>query len=102
MASTLPGFARGESPRGRGSMLSSTQMKPNVRRRPPLLVALSLAALGCGPCGFQQDPGLKVVVPAMPTTLDWSTSDPTSWVNYPVMLATQKGLTALDPATHEV
>lgn len=40
---------------------------------------------------------MKVVVPAMPTTLDWSTSDPSSWVNYPVMLATQKGLTSLTP-----
>lgn len=65
-------------------------------------MAVCLAMLGCGPCGFQRNPGLKVVVPAMPSTLDWSTSDPTSWVNYPVMLATQKGLTALDPATHEV
>jgi peptide/nickel transport system substrate-binding protein len=49
----------------------------------------------CGPCGFQPDPGIKVVVPAMPTTLDWSFSDPASWSNYPVMLATQKGLTTL-------
>jgi oligopeptide transport system substrate-binding protein len=61
-------------------------------RRAVLLGSL-LAA--CGPCGFQPDPGVKVVVPAMPSTLDWSTSDPTSWVNYPVMLATMKGLTQL-------
>jgi len=61
-------------------------------RRAALLGSL-LAA--CGPCGFQPDPGVKVVVPAMPSTLDWSTSDPTSWVNYPVMLATMKGLTQL-------
>jgi peptide/nickel transport system substrate-binding protein len=54
-----------------------------------------LAAGACGPCGFQPDPGVKVVVPAMPTTLDWSYSDPTSWANYPVMLATQRGLTTL-------
>ncbi|MBX5481579.1 MAG: peptide ABC transporter substrate-binding protein [Myxococcaceae bacterium] len=33
----------------------------------------------------------------MPTTLDWNTSDPTSWVNYPVMLATMRGLTSLGP-----
>ncbi|WP_224243824.1 peptide ABC transporter substrate-binding protein [Hyalangium gracile] len=52
-------------------------------------------AAACGPCGFQPDPGIKVVVPAMPTTLDWSFSDPASWANYPVMLATQKGLTTL-------
>ncbi len=31
----------------------------------------------------------------MPTTLDWNHSDPTSWVNYPIMLATQRGLTTL-------
>lgn len=61
-------------------------------RRAVLLGSL-LAA--CGPCGFQPDPGVKVVVPAMPSTLDWSTSHPTSWVNYPVMLATMKGLTQL-------
>ena len=61
-------------------------------RRAVLLGSL-LAA--CGPCGFQPDPGVKVVVPAMPSTLDWSTSDPTSWVNYPVLLATMKGLTQL-------
>ncbi len=54
-------------------------------------------AAACGPCGFQPDPGVKIIVPAMPTTLDWSHSDPTSWVNYPVMLATQKGLTTLGP-----
>ncbi|HET9450031.1 MAG TPA: ABC transporter substrate-binding protein [Aggregicoccus sp.] len=33
----------------------------------------------------------------MPTTLDWSHSDPTSWVNYPVMLACLRGLTTLQP-----
>jgi ABC-type oligopeptide transport system substrate-binding subunit len=52
-------------------------------------------AAACGPCGFQPDPGIKIIVPAMPTTLDWSYSDPASWSNYPVMLATQKGLTSL-------
>lgn len=52
-------------------------------------------ATACGPCGFQPDPGIKIIVPAMPTTLDWSYSDPASWSNYPVMLATQKGLTTL-------
>jgi len=31
----------------------------------------------------------------MPTTLDWQTSDPTSWSNYPVLLATMRGLTSL-------
>ncbi len=60
------------------------------------LIGLWLAA-ACGPCGFQPDPGIKVIVPAMPTTLDWSYSDPASWSNYPVMLATQKGLTTLGP-----
>lgn len=55
----------------------------------------------CGPCGFQPDAGVKVVVPAMPTTLDWSHSDPESWANYPVMLATQRGLTVLG-ADHSV
>jgi peptide/nickel transport system substrate-binding protein len=58
---------------------------------------MALAATACGPCGFQPDPGVKVVVPAMPTTLDWSHSDPDSWANYPIMLATQRGLTVLGP-----
>jgi ABC-type oligopeptide transport system substrate-binding subunit len=60
-----------------------------------LTAALLTFAAACGRCGLQPDAGVKVVVPAMPTTLDWSTSDPTSWVNYPVMLATQRGLTEL-------
>jgi peptide/nickel transport system substrate-binding protein len=57
------------------------------------LGALSLCA--CTQCGFQSDPGIKVVVPAMPTTLDWNTSDPNSWANYPIALATMVGLTVL-------
>ncbi|HYO52086.1 peptide ABC transporter substrate-binding protein [Archangium sp.] len=61
------------------------------------MLVLVLVAGGCGRCGFQPDPGVKVVVPAMPTTLDWSYSDPNSWANYPVMLATQRGLTTLAP-----
>jgi len=56
---------------------------------------LLFVVTGCGRCGFQPDPGIKIVVPAMPTTLDWSTSDPNSWANYPVMLATLRGLTSL-------
>lgn len=92
--------------------MAGLRLFPSVRRRgttPPqvpsrvrLLVLLGLVLAGaCGPCGFQPDPGVKVIVPAMPTTLDWSHSDPTSWVNYPVMLATQKGLTTLG-ADHSV
>ncbi|PTL77737.1 peptide ABC transporter substrate-binding protein [Vitiosangium sp. GDMCC 1.1324] len=61
------------------------------------MLVLVLVAGGCGRCGFQPDPGVKVIVPAMPTTLDWSYSDPNSWANYPVMLATQRGLTSLAP-----
>lgn len=62
------------------------------------MALLGLVLVGaCGPCGFQPDPGVKIIVPAMPTTLDWNHSDPTSWVNYPVMLATQRGLTTLGP-----
>ena len=66
-----------------------------VASRPRLVLALMglWLAAACGPCGFQPDPGIKIIVPAMPTTLDWSYSDPASWSNYPVMLATQKGLT---------
>ncbi|WNG52832.1 peptide ABC transporter substrate-binding protein [Archangium minus] len=60
------------------------------------MLVLVLVAGGCR-CGFQPEPGIKVVVPAMPTTLDWSYSDPSSWANYPVMLATQRGLTTLAP-----
>jgi peptide/nickel transport system substrate-binding protein len=64
--------------------------------RPSQRAALLCALLAaCGPCGFRPDPGVKVVVPAMPSTLDWNTSDPTSWTNYPVMMATMKGLTSL-------
>lgn len=33
----------------------------------------------------------------MPTTLDWSRSDPNSWANYPVALATMRGLTTVGP-----
>ena len=62
-----------------------------------LLLVLVLAATGCGRCGFQPEPGVKIVVAAMPTTLDWSYSDPNSWANYPVMLTTQRGLTSLAP-----
>lgn len=70
-----------------------------VASRPRLVLALMglWLATACGPCGFQPDPGIKIIVPAMPTTLDWSYSDPASWSNYPVMLATQKGLTTLGP-----
>jgi ABC-type oligopeptide transport system substrate-binding subunit len=59
------------------------------------LACTGLAA--CGHCGFQPDAGIKIVVPAMPTTIDWSVSDPNSWANYPVALATMRGLTSLDP-----
>lgn len=52
-----------------------------------------LAFASCGRCGLQRDPGVKVVVPAMPTAMDWSTSDETTWMNYAVVLATEKGLT---------
>ncbi len=68
---------------------------------PRVLVAVLawLAAMaGCARCGFQPEPGIKIVVPAMPTTLDWSMSDPNSWANYPVALATMRGLTSLGPA----
>src|SRR5215469_14735738 len=59
-------------------------------------LGLALVAFaGCSRCGLQPDAGVKIVVPAMPTTLDWQTSDPTSWSNYPVMLATMRGLTSL-------
>jgi ABC-type oligopeptide transport system substrate-binding subunit len=61
-----------------------------------LFVVGWVAASGCGRCGFQPDPGVKIVVPAMPSTLDWETSDLTSWSNYPVLLATMRGLTSLD------
>lgn len=60
------------------------------------LVCMWLVA-GCGRCGLQDDPGVKVVVPTMPTTMDWSTSDETTWMNYNVVLATEKGLTQVMP-----
>src|SRR5262245_60099876 len=69
---------------------------PEGKWREGLALALTLLlASACSQCGFQPDPGVKIVVPAMPTTLDWSTSDPNSWANYPVMLATLRGLTSL-------
>lgn len=67
-----------------------------MSHRALLLLGLMVLA-GCGRCGFAPDPGVKIVVPSMPSTLDWNTSDPTSWVNYPVMLATLRGLTSLGP-----
>lgn len=73
-------------------------MRPAV----PTILLLAAAATACGPCGFQPDPGVKVVVPGMPTTLDWNTSHPNSWVNYPVMLATQRGLTSLTPGDNRL
>ncbi len=78
----------------------TSKRRPRGRRIRVLLVLLAVAGASAGcpsGCGLQADAGIKVVVPAMPTTLDWSTSDPTSWVNYPVMLATQRGLTSLGP-----
>jgi ABC-type oligopeptide transport system substrate-binding subunit len=69
------------------------RLSPSV----PLLLLLVLVVAGCGRCGFQPEAGVKIIVPAMPTTLDWSYSDPNSWANYPVMLATQRGLTTLAP-----
>lgn len=68
-----------------------------LRSSSVVLLVLVLGLGGCGRCGFQPEPGVKVVVPAMPSTLDWSVSDHTSWANYPVMLATQRGLTTLAP-----
>jgi len=56
-----------------------------------------IALTACDRCGFQADPGIKIVVPSMPTTLDWSRSDPNSWANYPVALATMRGLTTVGP-----
>lgn len=65
------------------------------------LITLLAATAACERCGLQQDPGVKIVLPAMPTTLDWGHSNPTSWTNYPVLLATMKGLTSLGE-DHEV
>lgn len=70
---------------------------PFERLSASLIPFLLCGLMACGPCALPSEPGLKVVVPAMPTTLDWNDSDPTSWVNYPVMLATQRGLTTLAP-----
>lgn len=88
---------------GRFFLAAGAVQRPPVALRPRLLLAfLGLCVLAAwGPCGFQPEPGLKVIVPAMPTTLDWSYSDPANWANYPVMLATQKGLTTLG-ADHSV
>lgn len=64
------------------------------------LAALCVCALqvGCwGRCGRPANEGVKVIVPAMPTTLDNNRSDPTSWVNYPFLQATLVGLTTLGP-----
>lgn len=37
-----------------------------------------------------------MVLPQLPNTLDWNTSNATSWVNYPVLLAALRGLVQLD------
>lgn len=71
---------------------------PPTEARALALLAYVCGVAACGRCGFQPEAGIKIVVPAMPTTLDWSTSDPNSWANYPVALATMRGLTALGPA----
>lgn len=72
-----------------------------LSRAPPVRLAAAAVCVSClaacGRCGFQPDAGIKIVVPAMPTTIDWSTSDPNSWANYPVALATMRGLTSLGP-----
>ena len=74
-------------------------MHRSMRARGIVAFLASVPALAaCGRCGFQPEPGIKIVVPAMPTTLDWSMSDPNSWANYPVALATMRGLTSLGPA----
>jgi ABC-type oligopeptide transport system substrate-binding subunit len=74
----------------------AVELAPVVSRPRLVLALLGLwLAAACGPCGFQPEAGLKIIVPSMPTTLDWSYSDPASWANYPAMLATQKGLTTL-------
>lgn len=67
------------------------------RKRRPHLLGILLVLTACHGCGVGVDDGVKVVVSQLPSTLDWSTSDPSSGVNYPVMLATQKGLTSLTP-----
>ncbi len=58
-------------------------------------IALFFHLCACGRCGLQPDAGIKIVVPAMPSTLDWSISDANSWPNYPIALATMRGLTSL-------
>lgn len=64
-------------------------------------LCLCVLIAACGPCGFQAPAGMKVIVPAMPTALDWNTSDVESWTNFPVLLATMRGLTTLGER-HEV
>jgi len=84
-----------------------------VRRRlSPLLFSTLLVALGLVGCpqarGKRDAQGrcvpregqVRVAVPALPNTLDWSRSREQSDGNYPVMLAMMRGLTRLDPETH--
>jgi peptide/nickel transport system substrate-binding protein len=70
-------------------------LRAGVARLAVFALAWLLCFCSCDRCGLQPEPGIKVVVPAMPTTLDWSNSDPSSWANYPVLLATMRGLTSL-------
>jgi ABC-type oligopeptide transport system substrate-binding subunit len=62
-----------------------------------LLALLILSACNQTPrdCPPHSDE-LRVSLVSLPNTLDWSRSNETSWVNYPVMHAMMRGLTTLD------
>ena len=68
----------------------------------PIYLLSMLAAL-CMSCGAKtpsecapHTDELRVSLVSLPNTLDWSRSNETSWVNYPVMHAMMRGLTTLD------
>jgi ABC-type transport system substrate-binding protein len=66
-------------------------------------LSLSIIAALCLSCGAKaptecapHTDELRVSLVSLPNTLDWSRSNETSWVNYPVMHAMMRGLTTLD------
>ena len=66
-------------------------------------LALLVPSTGCGrrtpgakkDC-WRDDGVVRVAISAQPNTLDWSRSSETSYMNYPVIHAMMRGLTALD------
>lgn len=103
-------MGEGRGPRVHGSRLLVSRPVPSRLFSSLLsLVLLCLGLAGCPQARGQRDAEgrcvpregqVRVAVPSLPNTLDWSRSREQSDGNYPVMLAMMRGLTQLDAATH--